>query len=436
MNKILDHCADHEKIASLIENIIGGVCAFEIEGKDIRPLFMNDGLYRMLGYTKIEADVFMRNITLSIIPEDMPIVEQGIMDMLKDDGSVEFEFRTVNNSGGIRWIQLRGNLYSRNDNINTIVCIVLDCTERKAIEQGLKAQLEMINTLTDADNEFLFDYSARTDVYTLHANEKSGLFKDVIIRDFLNNPDMTSIYADDRDTFNENNRQLLASPCTRIYEYRSSFMTDSGKFEWNRAVVTSIADQNGYVINLVGRVKNIQETKEKELNLALRADQDPLTGILNKGATKELIVRSLEGYAGTERKAALIMIDVDNFKSVNDNYGHSIGDEILMHVASTIMAQFKGKDIVGRVGGDEFMVFMQDIKFPGDAEGLSTSILNSIRKPYSCDGITVNITLSIGIAVCPISGTDYTELYENADRALYHTKEGGKNNFTVYEKGM
>lgn len=431
----MDHM-DNDKIVSFIDNIIGGICVLEIEGQDIRPVFLNDGFYRMLGYTKSEAQLFLRNIRLSIIPEDMPVVEQGITDILKDDGAAEFEFRTVNGSGGIRWLQVRGNLYERKGSVRTVVCLVLDCTERKEIEQSLKAQLSMINVLTDADNEFIFEYNARTDVYTLKANEKFGLFKDLIIKDFFSHPDMDRIHPDDRKMFMEINRQLLAAPGTKIFEYRVDFLCPDGRYEWHRGIITSIADQNGYVTNMIGRVKNIQESKEREINLTLRADQDPLTGILNKGATKALIINSLDSYIATDRKAALIMIDIDNFKSVNDNFGHSIGDEVIVHVAKSIMAQFKGKDVVGRVGGDEFMIFMQDIKFPGDAEGLSNSILTNIRKPYTSDGIIVNITLSIGIAVCPINGTDYETLYEKADRALYYTKENGKNGFTVYNDNM
>ena len=115
-----------ENLCSMIDNIIAGICFFEYESntKKLTPFFMNEGLFRMLGYSRVQGMRYLKDIRRNVIPDDLPILEQGIEDVLKDDGVVEIEFRTVTGSGSLRWLHVRGNLYARKGKKYTFVTIV------------------------------------------------------------------------------------------------------------------------------------------------------------------------------------------------------------------------------------------------------------------------------------------------------------------------
>ena len=142
-----------ESFGSMIDNIIAGICFFEYENGQLTPVFTNEGLFRMLGYSRTEGMKYLKRIEMSIIPEDLPIFRQAIADVLKDDGAVEVEFRTVTGSGGLRWLQARGNLYAREGNRYTIVAVIQDISERKSVEEELRQQAERLHILSEAEGE-------------------------------------------------------------------------------------------------------------------------------------------------------------------------------------------------------------------------------------------------------------------------------------------
>ena len=129
---------------------------------------------------------------------------------------------------------------------------------------------------------------------------------------------------------------------------------------------------------------------------------------------------------------ALLMIDVDNFNYVNDTFGHIAGDRVLMAIGNIIHDSFKGMDITGRIGGDEFMVFLNDIKHADTALRLAANISDKARHLFPNEPLGKHVTLSIGIALFPEHGKDFEELYRAADKALYYVKEHGRDFYKLY----
>lgn len=163
-----------------------------------------------------------------------------------------------------------------------------------------------------------------------------------------------------------------------------------------------------------------------------KSNVDQLSGILNKAATETLISKILEDSTDTDAHAVLIM-DIDNFKSINDNFGHAAGDRVIMEVAEELKKAFRDMDIVGRIGGDEFMVFIRHVEDITVIREKAEHIAEAAAKSsWTVEGLP-DITMSIGCSRYPADGTNFTELYEKADKALYKTKRSGKNGFTVYE---
>lgn len=423
-----------DELTAVIENIICGICIFALaEDRKIIPVYLNEGLYRMLGYTHKELERMLRDIRLNIIPDDLPVFEQGINDILKDDGAIEFEFRTVTGNGSLRWLQVRGNLYGKQDGYPLIAVVIFDATERKSIEEELVLQAERLNILSSSVVEHLIDYNSRTDVMNVKINSKAVNKGDIVINDFIFNTSKLGLYRDDISYFNECLNAAVHSPLSDSIEFRSNFFESDKEYHWYKANITSVCGADGYVSRVVGRVVNIDEEKEKERQLQLRADVDALTGLYNKGAATVLISEAITKCISENIQGALLMIDLDHFKSVNDTLGHAMGDQVIKEAGMLLKDSFKGRDIVGRMGGDEFMVYMSDIRNENDTIIIAQKLNFLLQRTYSNDNKSVSISASIGIAICEANDT-FETMYAKADKALYVTKENGRNGYTLYSK--
>lgn len=158
-----------------------------------------------------------------------------------------------------------------------------------------------------------------------------------------------------------------------------------------------------------------------------RADIDFLTGIYNRNG----VTRLIDGYLSSEdtEPCALCFLDLDNFKQINDKYGHQYGDDVLCSVVQTICENVYADDLVGRFGGDEFLILMRAFGEELDAAKRAEAICRAIREENAGHALTA----SIGISLCPQDGKEFMELLEKADRALYRSKDGGKNQIYFYE---
>lgn len=166
-------------------------------------------------------------------------------------------------------------------------------------------------------------------------------------------------------------------------------------------------------------------------NLILYAQMDPLTDICNKKRTEE----EIDSWFADEQCGniqAFIMMDVDYFKLVNDRYGHAAGDEVLCRIAEILRRSFMGSDIIGRIGGDEFAVLMKNIPSAHTAISHAENICAAIRGLKLKETGDMQLSVSIGIAIAPYHGKTYQELYKCADKALYETKERGRNGYSLY----
>jgi len=181
---------------------------------------------------------------------------------------------------------------------------------------------------------------------------------------------------------------------------------------------------------LVMRVKAI--FRRMEYDRQVYTERDPMTGVYNKVSGINLIENELM-VSDKEAVHALFFIDVDNFKSVNDSFGHAFGDKVISEIAEVISGIFREADIVCRFGGDEFIVFAKSITEVDFVVEKAEEICNAVRKSYSGGDKTCNISASVGIACYPAHGYTHEELFRHADEALYIKKEKGKDGFLVYE---
>ena len=188
---------------------------------------------------------------------------------------------------------------------------------------------------------------------------------------------------------------------------------------------TLLASFLGFIV--LSLIAYLAYSNSKENKYLIQLSQiDPLTSVYNKETTQAFIEQKLKN----KESAVFLILDVDAFKAVNDNYGHAVGDKVLAQLGKLFKNHFRQTDIVGRIGGDEFIILIQDENI---AESRIRSLLEKVNelKIEELQGFTLSI--SIGIAFAPNHGTTFIELYRHADHALYQTKRSGKNNYKIYE---
>lgn len=174
-------------------------------------------------------------------------------------------------------------------------------------------------------------------------------------------------------------------------------------------------------------VKLEQKTQEVT-DIKSKSHKDALTGLWNRNYTEETVDRMLaEGTCG-----ALMMIDMDNFKAINDNYGHIAGDQTLKMFAETLCKYANEEDVLCRIGGDEFVVFIKDVSSKSIIGNRASDIISDLCKKLEACKFETNSSVSIGIAQCPDDGTDFAKLYNAADKALYYVKQNGKNAYHFF----
>ena len=419
-----------ENFESMIDNVIAGICFFEYENGVLNPFYVNEGMFRMLGYSRAQGMKFINKVERSIIPDDLQIFQQGIEDVLKDDGAIDVEFRTVTGSGGLRWLYVRANLYSREGSKYIIVAVVEDITDRKNVEEELQQQAERLHILSEAEGGKIIDYNARTDVMVIKSSREHEISGEKMIKKYMEHFDESMIYEEDIAYYKSIFRGLLTSPKNETIEYRTKRFEND--YTWYQVNLTSLLGPEGYVTRIVGRMINIHEKKLKELDLLLRAEKDALTGLYNKGATMQLIQNAIED-SKKDTLNALMIIDLDNFKEVNDLLGHAQGDQVLVDTATALNEIFKGGDIVGRIGGDEFVVFMKNLNAISNADILAGKVVRNVNFSFDYEDRQINVTCSVGVAIFPYHGSDYEELFNKADKAVYTAKANGKCGYRIYD---
>ncbi len=198
--------------------------------------------------------------------------------------------------------------------------------------------------------------------------------------------------------------------------------------------VSPIPRQGGY--DFVGFARDITERRRAELHIMHLASHDALTNLPNRNLLEDRILQATVHGHRIRGHAAVLFIDLDNFKTINDSLGHDMGDLLLKAVTTRLTSCIRSDDTLARQGGDEFIVLLPTIAHPQDAGPLAQKILDALVLPYQINGNELHISASIGIAIFPEDGEDVGTLLKNSDIAMYHAKDAGRNNFQYFTAAM
>ena len=208
------------------------------------------------------------------------------------------------------------------------------------------------------------------------------------------------------------------------------------EMNWTLTTKVPLHDPAGSVVGLLGITREINELKRTELNLQHLATHDPLTGLPNRYLMTDRLTQTLAHSERTGTISAVLFIDVDDFKAINDARGHEFGDLVLQALAGTLVSSVRGSDTVARIGGDEFVIILETLGRREDASVVADKILRYVARPFTLKRRKVSMSVSIGISVHPDNGADAEVLLRAADYAMYVAKGQGKNRSLVCPQGL
>lgn len=198
-----------------------------------------------------------------------------------------------------------------------------------------------------------------------------------------------------------------------------------------RETISAILGEDGHLENYVGVLTDITEAKQKEEAVRFQAYHDALTGLPNRTLLYDRLKQSLAYSRRNRKRFAVLYIDLDGFKAINDTYGHEAGDKVLIETARRLRACLRESDTLARLGGDEFVIVLDDITKPEDVSRIGSNLLQSLAKPYALpEGKTGYLSGSVGVAIYPDAGVKVETLLSAADEAMYVSKQNGKNMLT------
>lgn len=304
----------------------------------------------------------------------------------------------------------------------------LDNLSRKEdLRRHLASKKRKFDLITDITDDIPFEYDYETDTITYGEKYRTVFGHAPITARFrarLNAGEATDPVSDVfRDAFLSPEKGDGAR-LERLLPMRA------GEKRWYALLGTLLRDAENRPVKAVGVLRDIDVHKREQLRLLDKSRSDPLTGLFNKTTTEEEIRIALRD-ARPGRLGVLFMIDVDNFKNVNDNMGHLAGDSILCEIARQIAAAFRKGDVIGRVGGDEFHVYMRDVDDSAVVRDRAEKLCDAIRALFAHSKVDKSVSVSVGIAVTE-EAISYEDLFRQADIALYQAKACGKNRFRFF----
>ena len=283
------------------------------------------------------------------------------------------------------------------------------------------------STLSEFRDTLIFDYDCRTDSMEFTSNALDTLELENVRLEHVADESMQFpvFHADDMESVRRALRGAANMVPDQIEHDRIRLKKRDGEYSWYRSQYKAIFTSEGKAVRLIGTLTDISAQIDREIELRNQAQQDPLTGVYNRAGVK-LINARLEQIS----RGVLFMLDMDDFKSVNDNYGHAAGDRLLMAIGGVLRETFRTDDIVARVGGDEFVAFLSGSDSRAMAEQKGQELLERVRG-LRVEGIETQVTVSVGAASAPALGRTYETLSLAADEAMYQVKHSGKGGFIL-----
>ncbi|QGU95647.1 EAL domain-containing protein [Clostridium bovifaecis] len=303
--------------------------------------------------------------------------------------------------------------------------------ELKFSQESLKEVEERFRLALEGSKDGIWDWKIKANKFSLSTQCKIMLgYRDKELNDTLSSW-LKLIHKDDIESFQQAMKKHLCKQ-TLFLNINVRMKTKIGMYKWILIRGKAIFDNDNSPIRMAGSTTDITSRRKNEETIYKLAYYDSLTNLPNRTLFNLKLADELKKSLKYNTQLALLYMDLDNFKSINDTFGHHFGDKLLIEVTKSFECLMRDNIIISRLGGDEFMVLISDIHDITYACELSNEIIKSLYRPFIINSTSVFVTTSIGIVVYPNDGSDIETLLKNADAAMYHAKSLGKNNYQLF----
>lgn len=387
---------------------------------------VNAACAELTGYTECELK---KHDSLEIVSQkDYSVLLQKLEKIIRTRQSDQMQLQIFRPDGEDLWVELKVAALTEYEVHPCLIAFLRDI-QRELCNQKEKEILECKYALMEElSHEYPFDLEVNS--WTMLRSRKlMELRGDYEYTDhyFPVEKEILTLCPPDQPMFLNAMKEAAQKEQSGCIDTRFNIRSgnETPKYVWFRTYYKSILGKNGCVERILGRSFNINSSK----TLREEVRKDPLTGVLNKvevqRETDAFLKESMDGIH------VMLLIDLDNFKGVNDHFGHTFGDTVIVDSANIIKSNFRNNDLVGRVGGDEFLVFMKNTTMEKAIEK-AEYLGNALCKEYTGAKLHYKISASIGLAICRSGdGNTYGSLFEKADHAMYRTKQSGKNGYEI-----
>ncbi|WP_124951392.1 putative bifunctional diguanylate cyclase/phosphodiesterase [Sulfuriferula thiophila] len=394
--------------------------------------FVSEGCLKLTGYRPDEL-IFDNRISYGQIthPDDLARVNSAIHAALNEQNNYEVEYRIIRADGSIRWVSERGvGVFDHNVQRIAIEGFIQDITDRISTNKALHEALRRYRSIFENATEGIF----QTTPNGRYIDANPALAR---IYNYPNPDAMIAALQDIRHQLyvNQSRRDefvRLMYESGNVRNFESQVYRQDGSIIWISENARAVKDVNDVVLFYEGTVVDITERKQHEEELQYQASHDILTGLPNRMLLMDRIERAVSRAKRETQKVAVVFVDLDNFKLINDSLGHHVGDRLLLEMASRLSSCIRNQDTVARLGGDEFvLVLTEQLDEPGVTH-IIRRLLEMIAQPWTDESHEYSLSCSIGISCYPCDGDSADILLQCADIAMYEAKDAGKNTFHFY----
>jgi diguanylate cyclase (GGDEF)-like protein/PAS domain S-box-containing protein len=401
-------------------------------------VYWTEGVYRIFETSPEEyvPGTAMETAERFFTPESMAMIRRSYLDSAKQAATHDLEMEAITARGRRIWVHSVGTSLWIDSVLVSRTSVVQNITESKSAQTALQDSENRWKLALESTGDGVWDWHVPSglEYYSKRLIEMYGFEEGEIASKSIELDQRT--HPDDRAAMElARDAHFNGLAPTYFNEHRIRCKDGSWKWVLSRGMLIS-RDADGRPLRMIGTHTDITERKNAEALIRQQAFFDTLTGLPNRRMLRERLEQEIRRSRRDNQQLAILFIDLDHFKEVNDTLGHESGDQLLIEAARRIKQCVRDSDTVARMGGDEFTVILADISDNDNLEPLLEKILRSMDALFQIDGEQVFVSASIGITMYPLDATEIEDLFKNADQALYVAKGEGRNRFSFFTPAL